>query len=219
MSQQTRGARAASPDQQESASGVPAPQFLQPQPRRQDSAPPELTDLHPQEAEETRGHPDEEFSAGAADAPAQMAVDPSPASTGKKAGGLKPLVTESQMNGAKALVQTVLMGATTIVNRRTRVDSDDQRWIMEPEELDDIGTPFARMLARRSPIGADGEDMSDVGDLLEGVVGLIAYTMKQLLSDRPSPRRVQVEADAQQHPAPAGPGAMLSPLDPAYRVG
>jgi hypothetical protein len=220
MQQAKRGARAESPDQQDDSSrNVSIPQFLQPVPQRQDS--PEAATLHPQESpEETRGgHPEVADGGGdfADEPPVTMAAGPSPVSTGSTA--LKPLVTASQMTAAKGIVQTVLMAATAIVNKKTRVMPEDDRWLMDREELDDIGTPFARILARKSPIPGSGEEISDLGDLLEGVVGLLAYGMKQLLAERPSGSQYVPQHQGDEPPAPAGPGAVLSPLDPAYRVG
>lgn len=222
----TRGTtRAASPEEVEEApaSGVQAPQFLQPEPprpRRQDSPDPDRLTVHPQDAQETRGSHPEDDSAGAelGDELGPMAVGSTPAST--KATRLRPLVTEQQILAAKGIVTAGLMGATALVNRRTKVHPEDDRWLMTEEELAAVGSPLARILARRTPIPGDGEDASDIADLVEGVVGLIGYTMRQLFTERPAPPiYVPQRQEDEQPAAPAGPGATLNPLDPAYRVG
>jgi hypothetical protein len=225
-SRNSRGTtRTASPEDAEApASGVPVPQFLQPEPprpRRQDSPDPDRLTVHPQEAEEeTRGSHPEDASAGdeLGDGPAPMAAGSTPAST--KAPRLRPLVTAQQIAAAKGIVTAALMGATALVNRRTKVHPEDDRWLMTEEELDAVGGPLARILARRTPIPGDGEDASDIADLVEGVVGLIGYTMRQLFTERPAPPiYVPQHQEDEQPAAPAGPGATSNPLDPAYRVG
>lgn len=222
MTQATRGARAASPDQEQNEAsnrGVAIPQFLPPRPRPQDPQP-DPGSLHPAEATaETRGeHPDDEgfgeenFAVHRALAEATS----TPASTDTP---LKPLVTKAQVDAAKGLVQAMLLGATTLVNRRLREHEGDDAFEMNAKELEAIGLPLARIIARRSPIPTGGNEASDLADGIAAVVGVIGYTMRQLTRDKAGPAPVQIVAQEQAAaPAPAGPGAMLSPLDPAYRV-
>lgn len=213
-----RGARAESPDQD----AVAMPQFLQPQPRRQDSADPETTTLHPAETPQDvrSGHPED-----AADA----YVDARPAETdGSSLGStaeplnLRPLATEAQVKTARTMVEAMLIGATTMVNRRMRQHTADDRWLMSKRERETIASPLARILARRSPVPGGGEDVSDVADGVEAIVGVIAYCIGQMVAERTDqpmyiPPAPAVQDDAP--PAATGPGATLSPLDPAYRVG
>lgn len=222
-SRNSRGTtRTASPEEAEAPVSVGVPQFLQPEPprpRRQDSTDPDLTTVHPQESpEETRGsHPgvDDED-----DGPAPMAATSTPAST-DKAPKLRPLATAQQMLAARGIVLSGLMGATALVNRKTRTAPDDDRWLMDDGELEAVGGPLARILARRTPIpDGDGENASDIADLVESVVGMIAYAMRQAFTERPAaPVYVPQHQGDELPPAPAGPGATMNPLDPAYRVG
>jgi hypothetical protein len=169
--------------------------------------------FHPAESpEEVRGSHPEEDADSADDDPVQMAVGSSPESTGKSL--LKPLVTAQQIAAGRAIMTAVLKSATTLVNRRTRATEEDGRWLMTKDELRDVGTPFARILARRTPLPS-GEQASDMADMVEGFVGLIAYAMRQM-DERPAP---PAPAQRQDEPAaPAGPGATSNPLDPAYTV-
>lgn len=221
MTTVARGGRAASPDQD---AAVAMPQFLQPQPRRQDLAEPEQTTVHPAETPQDvrSGHP-EDAADGYADA-----VPDTPDETGGSSLGstteplkLRPLATAAQVKTAKTMVEAMLVGATTMVNRRMRRHPADDRWKMSTREREAIAGPLARILARRSPVPGGGEDVSDIADGVEAIVGVIAYAIGQLITDPPEGPTyvppVPVQNDAP--PAPVGPGATLSPLDPAYRVG
>lgn len=227
MTTAARGARAASPDQSSEAAraaAVSVPTFLPPAPQRQDFADPSRTQVHPQtRTEETRGeHPSEadSFADDGSDDPVSLAVGQSPESTGKGL-GLKPLVTASQVKATGTLVEAMLMGATTLFNKRTRTHPQDDRWLMSRKEREAIAAPFARILARRSPVPTGGEDASDIADGIEGVVGIIAYVLGQAMAERPetvTAAAVLNEHQDDEPPAAAGPGAVASPFDPAYRA-
>jgi len=207
--------------------GVPIPQFLQPAPpppRRQDSLDPLRTTVPP--TQETRGeHPgdededeDEDFSADAM-AEGPPADSSTPASTKAPAPRLRPLVTEQQISAARGIVRTGLMGATALANRKLRAHQDDRRFLMTEDELDDVSAPFSRILARRTPIpGGEGGDASDMADLVEGVVALLAYSMRQLFAGpAPMPTGVEYAPETTQQIPPAGPGATSNPF--AYQAG
>jgi hypothetical protein len=222
MTTAARGARAASPDQEQAASAAQVPQFLQPVPPRQDSAD-EVT-IHPAESrQETRGnHPEDSYD----DDGASEAEPSSLASTPRKGLQLKPLVTAEQIKGAQTLVGAILMGATTLFNRKLRHSQDDDKWLMSRQERDDIAAPLARIMARRSPIPGGGEEVSDLADGVEAVVKILAFALDQMIPTPAAaaampvvqPAEVVREQAAQSEPLPpAGPGATFSPLDPAYR--
>ena len=183
--------------------------------------------MHPAESqEETRGqHPEDSYADG--DGGANEAEPSSLASTPKgKSLQLKPLVTAEQIKGAQTLVATILMGATTLFNRKMRRDQNDEKWLMSRQERDDIAAPLARIMARRSPIPSGGEEVSDLADGVEAVVKLLAFALDQMIPTPAAPAAMPAvqpaaiarEQAAQSEPLPpAGPGASFSPLDPAYR--
>jgi hypothetical protein len=204
------------------------PTFLQPEPPRQDLADPALTTLHrPSSSDEPTDHqrPDDGpvFGSGSASDVKGDNAPPmagrSPASTADPV-RVRPLLTTQQIVAGRALAESILMGATALLNRRTRVFPEDERWLMTKQERTAIAAPLGRIVARRSPIpsGGDGGDATDLADGVEAVVALVAYVIGQMTTERPDVP-AYVPPAPQETPEPAGPGAQLSPFDPAYKVG
>ncbi|MFE7413145.1 hypothetical protein [Streptomyces laurentii] len=205
---------------------VAQPTFLQPEPPRQDRADPDLTALHrppsnvPPPHQKTADEAPYVSDSDAVKSDDRTADDgSSPESTGKPV-RVRPLLTAQQIAAGRALAESILMGATALMNRRTRVHGDDDRWLMTRQEREAVAAPLGRIVARRSPFpgGVEGGDATDLADGMEAVVALIGYVIGQMTAERPE-APVYVPAAPEEPPAPAGPGAGLSPFDPAYKAG
>jgi hypothetical protein len=65
-----------------------------------------------------------------------------------------------------------------LINRAIAVDDDDVSFLADEDDDETIPPPLGRLAARRVPIGKDGEDFSDVEDIGQALVGLIAWAVK-----------------------------------------
>lgn len=204
---------------------APMPTFLQPEPRRQDPTDPDLTTVQTTPSDPTPEHQraDAEDSGADSASAVKSTNEPtggsSPASTADPV-RVRPLLSSQQIAAGRQLAEAILMGATAMLNRKTRVAPDDDRWLMTAQERASVAAPLGRIVARRSPIpGGDGGDATDLADGVEAVVALVSYVIGQMTSERPAPVPTYVAPDPEETPEPAGPGAALSPFDPAYKVG
>ncbi|MFB7692224.1 hypothetical protein, partial [Streptomyces sp. NPDC056140] len=151
------------------------------------------------------------------------AAGPSPASTGEAAPvRVRPMLTSHQIAAGKLLAETIIKAATAMINKRTRVSEDDDRWLMTKRQRDSVAAPLGRIVARRTPLpGMVDGDATDVADGVEAVMALVAYVVDQITAERPA--NPQYENLEQLEPADVSDfgqvGSTRSPFDPAYRTG
>jgi len=154
---------------------------------------PDLQDEDPDEELEQGPELDPDLAFGE---PAQPRADPLPAgarvsdgasdsegrtkgagSTGSSLDGGKP-PNPLQARG-RAAVFTKLAAAgfaalSAILNDRLAVDEQDETWLADDDDLDAVGKPAGRLIARKLPL-PEGTDTNDLADAIEIAIGVAGY--------------------------------------------
>ncbi len=89
-------------------------------------------------------------------------------------------ITKGKGKAYAKIAKGVLHAVGGLLNRTIAVDDDDTSFLPDEDDDDTIPPPLGRLAARRVPIGKDGEDFSDLEDIGQALVGLIAWGLKGL---------------------------------------
>lgn len=111
---------------------------------------------------------------------------PGPAAPDVPEGGSVPtqarLLTTASFKGKaaaySAIAKALLTAAGGVINSTVAKHDEDESFLPDADDLHDIPAPIGRLAARRIPIGDGSENFSDLADIGQAVVGILAYTAK-----------------------------------------
>jgi len=162
-------------DPDDDAEAVPMPMFRQPAPptpTRHDHADPDVTTTTSRPLDDDQLDQDDErdwFE------PKTTTGEDgsSPASTGRAFASGRAANVKLAMAG----ISGALQAAGGLVN--ARLSPDDLTWLLDENDVEQIAPPLARITARHAPM-PNGGQATDVADMVEAVIGIIGYVMKNM---------------------------------------
>lgn len=125
--------------------------------------------------------PDGATLAGGSDSAAPTSPAGSTGPSLSSAAAANPLATKAKAKAFAKLAGAAFAALTALLNLRLRVDEDDATWIADEEDLNTIGTPAGRLLARHAPLPG-GEDASDLADGIDLGIGVAGYLIKNSMA-------------------------------------
>jgi hypothetical protein len=88
-----------------------------------------------------------------------------------------PLVERRKAAAFGQLAAAAFAALSGLLNARLRLDEDDETWLAEKEDLDGVGKPAGRIIARHAPLPG-GSEANDLGDAIEIVIAGAGYLIK-----------------------------------------
>lgn len=88
-----------------------------------------------------------------------------------------PLAARGRAAAFAKLAAAGIAALSAVLNDRLAVDEEDETWLADEEDMDAIGQPAGRLIARKLPL-PEGTDTSDLADAIEIAIGAAGYVAK-----------------------------------------
>jgi hypothetical protein len=88
-----------------------------------------------------------------------------------------PLAEKRKAAAFGQLAAAAFAALSGLLNARLRLDEDDETWLAEKEDMDGVGKPAGRIIARHAPLPG-GSEANDLGDAIEIVIAGAGYLIK-----------------------------------------
>lgn len=88
-----------------------------------------------------------------------------------------PLVVKARAKAFAKLAAAAFAALSGLINERLALHDDDQTWLADDEDLQMVGDPAGRIIARHAPLPG-GTDANDLSDAIEIAIGGAGYLIK-----------------------------------------